>query len=305
MKTGLDIGCPCCSGHDIRRLGELPDSRWFAGKLLEQVLSGGDLYRCRTCQLKFRHPLPEAAISDRMYDNSAIYTWPANTPRPDWDLISDHIRKNVPAGGRVLDFGCYSGGLLSQLGSGFELYGVEVNLAAANIASRNSNALVWPSINDIPREMRFDAVILADVIEHLPNPLEIITRISALLNDAGVLIITTGDADNYLWNRFGANWWYCFYPEHVAFLSRASLKFISRETGLAIVRCELFHHHEVSAGKQLLGAVLAHCYGWFPATYLRIGNMLERMRGRPCMTSVAGNGVSADHLFIVLGRTSQ
>lgn len=300
MSTPLDIACPCCGDHDTPRLGKLPDSSWFAGKRLEQTIAGGNLYRCRSCLLKFRHPVLDPAIYQLLYDNAAVATWPAETARPDWNLITDHIREQLPHGGRVLDFGCYSGGLLARLGAAYERYGVEINQAAAVVASQKAHAQVWPSVEDIPALLRFDAVIVADVIEHTANPAELVEKLKPLLADRGSLIITTGDADNFLWNRFGANWWYCFYPEHIAFISKAWLDFACSATGLSLVHCETFRYREQSVAHSVINTMFAYCYGLFPAIYLCLGGFLKRILGRPGMTSVPGNGVSADHLFIVL-----
>ncbi|MGH6803504.1 MAG: class I SAM-dependent methyltransferase [Methyloceanibacter sp.] len=280
----------------------MPDTHWFAGKCLAQLLPGGYLYRCRRCQLKFRHPVQEAAAYQRMYDNAATSTWPMETPRADWDLIIDHIHKYRPQGGRVLDFGCYSGGLLARLDSSYKRYGVEINRAAAVVAWERSRAQIWPSIGEIPKELQFDVIVAADVIEHMQNPEELIDRLAALLTEHGVLIITTGDADNYLWNRFGASWWYCFYPEHIAFISRTWLDYLSQTGGLSVMRCETFRYNRHSAPRRFVDTVFTYCYGLFPATYLQLGNFLKRMLDRQGLTSVPGNGVSADHLLIVLAR---
>jgi 2-polyprenyl-3-methyl-5-hydroxy-6-metoxy-1,4-benzoquinol methylase len=283
-------------------LGKLPDSRWFAGKHLAHALPGGDLYRCDHCLLKFRYPVHRVEIYKELYDNAAIATWPADTARPDWDLISGHILEWLPQGGSVLDFGCYSGGLLARLGSAYERYGVEINRAAAAVASERIRGRVWPSIDDLPTNLRFDVVVVADVVEHVENPAELIHKLTALLSDHGILIVTTGDADNFLWNRFGANWWYCFYPEHIAFLSKSWLQYFSQRAGLVIVRCETFRYCKQSVIRRSVGFLFTCCYGWFPAAYLRLGGLLKEMLGRPGIKSVPGNGVSADHLFLVLTR---
>lgn len=295
-----EVTCPTCDGTEVVLIGKLQDSRWFAGKRLRQALPGGNLYRCCNCQLKFRYPLLDAAIYEQLYDNTVLPTWSGDTDRPDWDLITGYILEHLPKGGRLLDFGCYTGGLLDRLGSNYERYGLEINRAAAAVAAERFRGCIWSSISDIPGGMRFDAVIATDVVEHLANPGNLIHSLSRLLKSDGILIITTGDADNSLWNRFGANWWYCFYPEHVTFLSKDWLSYLSRTAGLSIVRCETFHYFRKGIASRLANAVFAHCYGWFPVTYLRFGDLVKRMLGRPGMTSVPGGGVSADHLFVVL-----
>lgn len=305
MNTNSNLSCPYCASHELRTLGKLPDSHWFAGKGLEKPLSGGALYRCCRCQLKFRYPVHDTTAYKQLYDNAAVSAWPENAARPDWDLIIGHILQRLPQGGRVLDFGCYTGGLLARLGPNYERHGVEINKAAAALATDKRLAHVWPSVDDIPGELRFDVVIASDVIEHITDPGHLIDRLFALLADDGVLIITTGDADSHLWNRFRANWWYCFYPEHISFLSRAWLDHFSQARGLSIEHCDRFCYLRLSTGRRFFATALTHFYGHFPSVYLRLHNTLRNMLNRPALTSVPGNGVSADHLFIVLVRNGK
>ena len=242
---------------------------------------------------------------DQLYDNAAVATWSSDANRIDWNLVTDYLRKNLPGGGRVLDFGCYSGGLLARLGAGYERHGVEINQAAARIASERADARIWASIDDIPAHLRFDAVIVSDVIEHMRNPLQTIERISSHLTERGMLLLTTGDADNPLWEKFGANWWYCFYPEHISFLSRQWLEFLHDRTGLSILHCENFRYRQPGIAQRLAGVLLAHAYGRFAKPYLQCGRAITKMLGRPGLRSVPGNGVSADHLLIVITRATE
>jgi 2-polyprenyl-3-methyl-5-hydroxy-6-metoxy-1,4-benzoquinol methylase len=287
---------------EVTLVGKLQDSHWFAGKYLTTSFSGNNLYQCRHCHLKFKYPLLDAASYQQLYDNASISNWSADTIRPDWDLIIGHILAHLRQGGRVLDFGCYTGGLLARLGSAYERYGLEINRAAADVASKELCRRIWTSIDDIPGGLRFDVVIAADVVEHVPDPIGLIDELTKLLDNDGILIITTGDADNYLWNRFGANWWYCFYPEHIVFLSKAWLGYLFRRTGLTITHCESFRYCRKSAINRIVDTVLTYGYGWFPVAYVRLGRLLKKILARPEMTSVPGCGISADHLFIVLTR---
>lgn len=302
MKTDSGMFCPCCGGHNLFVIGKLPDCSLFAGKRLAQPLRGGDLLRCRHCQLKFRYPTHDAATYQRLYDNANISTWPSATTRLDWDLITDQIIKHLPEGGRVLDFGCYTGGLLARLAPAYERHGVEINRAAAAIASNNADARIWSTVDDIPSELRFDVVIAADVVEHMTNPLNLVDKLAALLTDRGILIITTGDADNFLWNRFGANWWYCFFPEHVTFLSKSWFEYLAQKNGLSIFRYQVFRYCSKRAVRRIIDAMFMYFYGWFPTSYLFLANTLLKALGRPSVASVPGIGVSADHLLIVLSR---
>ena len=303
--TTTPTDCPGCGRRDPQRLGSLPDSDSFAGKPLAQPLPGGSLYRCRHCQLKFRHPVLGAATYDRLYDNASTESWPAEGSRPDWDLIAGCVREFVPRAGKVLDFGCYSGGLLGRLDPALQRYGVEVNRAAAALAVQRGSERVWPAIDDVPKDLKFDAVIAADVIEHMRDPKALIDRLQALLAADGVLILTTGDADNILWNRFGANWWYCANPEHLSFISRNWLDVICQASGLCVTRCEAFRYRRLGMPRRLADFALTCFYGLRPAAYIRVLFFFKKLLGRPLRPIVPGNGVSADHLLVVLSRKTE
>jgi len=302
MSTEPRKSCPCCASKEIFEIGKLPVSQWFAGSRLQQPLPGGWLYRCRNCRLKFRNPAQAAGDYAKLYDNAMTTTWDASKFRADWDLITSYITKELPQGGRVLDFGCYTGGLLAQLGAQYQRNGIEVNRAAAEIASQDIGNKVWSSVDEIPDGLRFDIVIASDVIEHVTNPMLLVEQLTSKLSDTGVLILTTGDADNFLWNRFGANWWYCFYPEHIAFISRDWLQYISQTVGVDVVRCEAFRYFEFGLSRRIVDSLHTCFYGVFPTAFLSIVKLFRKMLGRGDSTSIPGGGISRDHLFIVLSK---
>lgn len=300
--SAANPSCPCCGTAESALLGGLPDSKWFAGKQLAHPLPGGALYRCVQCRLKFRYPLASAAHYLTLYDNTETSTWPAATTRPDWDLIVGQIDTLKPNGGRVLDFGCYCGGLLSRLDARYERFGIEVNRHAASVARDASGARVWHAIEDIPANLRFDVVVIADVVEHLPDPRRLFDLLETRLAECGAVVVSTGDADNALWNRFGANWWYCFYPEHIAFVSRAWVEGALCPQGWSILHWQHFRYQRLSGTRRRIALVFAFAYGWFPRAFLYIGSVLKRWSGRGAVTSVPGNGVSPDHLLFAVGR---
>ena len=293
------LRCPACLRDEVTRLGKLPDSNVFAGVFLAQDLAGGSLYRCNECCLKFRHPVSEPAAYDALYDNQNTLAWPADLERPDWNRVIEYLAEHRSSG-RVLDFGCYTGGLLDRIGENYERYGIEINRAAAAEASRVTGNPTFSSVGEIPAQLRFDVIIACDVVEHMANPIEIIERLGSLLSEDGILILTTGDGENYLWNRFGANWWYCFFPEHISFISEKWLDRSTQDLGLSLQHCETFRYCDLSPLARPLHTAFTYFYGWFPGLYLGLRRWLDKMRGKPGTSSVTGVGVSEDHLLAVL-----
>jgi SAM-dependent methyltransferase len=300
--TAGQPACPTCEAPNPIRLGRLPDSNWFAGTELEHPLPGGDLYRCTRCHLKFRFPVLSSVEYVRLYDNAITENWGREVERPDWERVVDVVERRVPLGGRVLDFGCYTGGLLARLAGRFDCHGVEVNRAAAASARATTGAAIMESVAKLSPALRFEAVIAVDVIEHVRDPRKLVEQLMSLVTDDGVLIISTGDAEHRTWQKFGANWWYCSYPEHIAFISRAWLDSLCEVTPVVVLEYKKFAYRRLAGFSRVFEFVGMIFYGWLPRTFLTLKRFKQQLRSQRGLLRVPGNGVGADHLLIVLAR---
>jgi SAM-dependent methyltransferase len=148
----------------------------------------------------------------------------------------------------------------------------------------------------------FDAIVTSDVVEHVSNPELLLVRLMGLLAKDGVLIITTGDADNFLWNFFGANWWYCFIAEHVSFISKSWLDHFAKKHNAQILYFKTFHYDRFGVLKYIIDFLLTVFYGIAPCTYLHLGKMVKKMFGRTEEFVARGVGISADHIFVVMSH---
>ena len=297
--------CPCCHTKETTSIGRLPDATRFAGRLLEKPLAGGTLYRCSVCWLKFRFPVFDAATYERLYDTGQSSVWTDKIVRHDWNRIVESVKSGAVPSAKVLDFGCNTGGLLASLGPGHERYGIEINRAAAAVAGQHVEVPVWSDLDDVPQELKFDFVVVADVIEHVENPMALLDRLTEFLNVGGRLIITTGDGENKLWNKFGANWWYCFHAEHISFVSEPWLEYVVNNRRLTLIASEQFRYRQLGPIRFVAHSVLMLSYGLFPKVYLRLGSAVNRLRTRSPVASVLGNGISRDHLLFVLASDNE
>jgi SAM-dependent methyltransferase len=96
--------------------------------------------------------------------------------------------------GRILEVGCGHGGYLALLGwAGFDAVGTELSPTAVKFAREAFavNALEGSveALDLAPQS--FDIVVLNDVLEHLPNPLDTLTGCARLLSPGGRFIIQT------------------------------------------------------------------------------------------------------------------
>jgi 2-polyprenyl-3-methyl-5-hydroxy-6-metoxy-1,4-benzoquinol methylase len=98
-----------------------------------------------------------------------------------------------PSARRVLDLGCASGAVgagLKQRGD-VEVVGVEIDPALAREAERRLDRVVVGSAADLAGDLgRFDAIVAADVLEHLADPWEALRRAVELLEPGGTAVVS-------------------------------------------------------------------------------------------------------------------
>jgi 2-polyprenyl-3-methyl-5-hydroxy-6-metoxy-1,4-benzoquinol methylase len=294
------IICPDCENPDLHLIGILPDVALFAGKPLDQPLAGGALYKCRICSLVFRAPRFDASIYQDLYDNAVADAWTVDESRQDQKLVSNYLHFHMPSGGRILDVGCYAGALLGSMDNRFEKFGVEINSTAAGIARSRFNITTWCSLGEIPANVRFNAILATDVIEHLTSPRQFIESLLPRLEEGGFIVLTSGDAENVWWRMAGAQWWYCSFAEHISFISKSWLHYYSRALNFRVIKAQRFRY------TKLRFRWLRYAFLLVYSLCLALRNMTLRLFGRVRARSSASNapgfGISADHLFIVISK---
>ena len=102
----------------------------------------------------------------------------------------------VPSGSTVLDLGCSTGYMGSELRrSNCEVYGVDANPLAVEAARSQGYADV--RVFDLNHgegvpfgDRQFDVILAADVLEHLLSPEEMLRRLHAILAPGGTLLVS-------------------------------------------------------------------------------------------------------------------
>ncbi|HWK25857.1 MAG TPA: methyltransferase domain-containing protein [Solirubrobacter sp.] len=199
-----------------------------------------DLFECRECGTVQQDP-GRAPLRDLYRDmRDDAYLDEEAGRRATANRLLDLIGAHVPDG-RLLDIGCGYGLLLDEARTrGYVTLGLELSRAAAGHA-RDALGL---DVREVPLETfaasrnggapgTFDAIVLADVLEHLDDPVAALDGCAALLTPGGVLCVVTPDPSSATARLAGARWW-GYLPGHTVLLPRRTLRELIAARGLVI-----------------------------------------------------------------------
>ena len=139
-----------------------------------------------------------------------------------------------------LDVGCSSGSVLQVAKQhGFSTHGVEPAPKAAETAGQIEGAKVF---NGFLHEAaypddHFDIITLFEVIEHLTDPIALISEIGRILKPGGVLLIGTGNAGSWTVKALGNKWEYFdirLHGGHISFFTPESMALLAEKSGLEL-----------------------------------------------------------------------
>src|SRR4051794_14471320 len=237
MASGL--ACRICSGDltlRIRGRGE-PLTADALSPSAHATGRHGDLLACLECGTVQQPELPAGAQLHDLYREMTdeAYLGEEAGRRATGGRLLDLIAPFVP-GGRLLDVGCGPGLLLDEARRrGYETLGLELSRASAE----HARAALGLDVRELALEDfddeggGFDVVVLADVIEHLDDPVAGIARCGALLRPGGVLCVVTPDPSSPTARAAGRRWW-GFVPAHTCLLPRATLRELLAAAGLVV-----------------------------------------------------------------------
>src|SRR5829696_2768090 len=190
--------CRICSGDvklRIRGRGAAPTAAVLSPS--HHAPGGhGDLFACVECGTVQQPALPAGAELHDLYRDMRddAYLGEEQGRRATAARLLDLIAP-FAAGGRLLDVGCGPGLLLDEARRrGYETVGLELSRASAAHARDALGLDVRElALEDFPEQSGFDVVVLADVLEHLDDPVGGVARCAALLRPGGVLCVVTPD----------------------------------------------------------------------------------------------------------------
>ncbi|WP_147294548.1 class I SAM-dependent methyltransferase [Ensifer sp. M14] len=179
---------------------------------------------CVDCRLAYQTPRPsqEACIAYMNWRWSSAGGYVTDNPHK-----RDVARSQMaivsalhPSPGHLLDFGAGSGTFVkAALDAGWQAAGVKHSPVAVQKASDDYGLNLSMDVPD----GRFDVITLWDVIEHLKDPLPLLTRLNGCLKPGGTLIVETGNYESWMRIAQGDQWG-LYLLDHHYYFSPASLE---------------------------------------------------------------------------------
>lgn len=295
--------CPACQSRDFSEAG---CARGLTCRLGDRDFVQPDyaVRECSNCGLLYRTPNLAPAELDAYYAAVDYRKWEVPGFFPTERATHERLRR-LPAGARILDFGCSSGRLLAPLVRAYACCGFEINAEAARTAAGKGLTMISPPDFESGRGGEFDTIVLSDVFEHLSAPAELLRRLVGLLRPGGELLIITGNADAPACRLDPAQFWYFRTVEHLCMLTRRHAEFLARELGVTLAAWLELSHYDTPTRERLFQAARHFAYWQFrhrtllARTLLPLLPMLNRARHWPQAPAYTA---SADHVLAVLKK---
>jgi cyclopropane fatty-acyl-phospholipid synthase-like methyltransferase len=185
--------------------------------------------------------LPSDGLIASVYAKSKTYHRKSD-PRERYAMISriNRIEKFTPKG-KLLDIGCGTGLLLDvAVERGWDVFGLEpaqegIETISTSVKSRVMQGVLTKGLFETES---FDVVVFWSVIEHVINPVELLTIAHDLLKTGGILVIQTPNVDSLSARLFRGQWTSTSFIDHLILWSRESLLKVISNLGFKVIKLQ-------------------------------------------------------------------
>ena len=200
------------------------------------------IYKCNKCELKFSELA--AALSNKRIENKYnnvvdnIYIDEIPQREKYFSSLYKKISYNFNKNQSVLEVGSYYGVFGNIIKSNVKNYsGLELSKHGSDYSKKNYKLKIFNETIEehSKRQLKYDIIVMADVIEHFSKPFKTLELIEKILRPDGLLIFTTYNMDSLYAKITGKNYHWIL-PMHLFYFSNKTLKNICLENNLKIIK---------------------------------------------------------------------
>ncbi len=253
--------CPLCGATGL-----------FSHKGRDLMYDKTELYtymKCTRCNAEYQHPMPDSKTINTFYPD--VYYKETTRQKKD-SIIKQSILKykynythiQVPLylkfiapfialfsykslipflpDARGLDIGCGNGRFINSMNKlGWKFEGVELSSVAVDICHESGLKVFNGELKDAQfSKDSFDIICARHLIEHLPDPDDLLNEISKILKPKGVLIIRTPNSRAFGRKWFAQNWFPDDIPRHLILFNLANLNMMAGKYNMYPVKAKSF-----------------------------------------------------------------
>ena len=239
------MNCPICSNtNHTLYLSNMYDDRYGYPEKFS-------VYQCNECMHKFlTHTFSSADLenlytnyyprSDRSINDYSPLLYKNNNLKDklkNWFNGDSRAHTYVPKNIKILDIGCGFGESLAyHVNRGCEAYGVEADSNIQKVKDKFDFNIKVGLFNHADYEASsFDYVTMDQVLEHVVDPIDMLSGIAKILKKHGKVIVTIPNANGWGARLFGRIWVHWHTPYHLQFFSQESMKLLAKKTGYKII----------------------------------------------------------------------
>lgn len=236
MNSGdtLQAACALCAGTQAVFLG---------------VKDGYNVVRCSNCVLYYLQPMPSEQELAAIYDNYDAtdkylrrYRKKVLTASYKQKIVGRYLK---PGAKRFLDIGCNVGAVCEAARrQGYESMGIDLDEATLQKARELSPECRFERLTSYElasQGEKFDMVFCTEVLEHVPETQAFAASFRDLLNEGGILYLTTPDAGHRKVPEDFISWDEVKPPEHLIFFNRETVTRLLEAHGFEIIRFRWCH----------------------------------------------------------------
>jgi SAM-dependent methyltransferase len=229
----MQLACPACGRTTVHR------------KLYSK--NSCDIFQCAQCglgraQCASFNPLDyytEDYFAGGRQDGYADYRGSEAVLRREFAHTLQFLRRYRERG-RLLEVGCAYGFFLEEARRFYEVAGIEISEQAVAFCRQRGLTVIKGVVNEtsIAQFGMLDAIVLLDVIEHLPEPRTTLALCRRYLNPGGVILITTGDFSSLYARLAGQHWRLMTPPQHLWYFTPQSMRRLAHALNLNFEACD-------------------------------------------------------------------
>ncbi len=242
----LDIFCPVCKS-------EAEEVMW--------TFKQWKIVKCSQCDLEFSWPFVPGDLTyycgHETYNQLYKQVEQGNIP-PGNQAVANEIDRALRLYIRrpmknicVLDYGCGSGFYAAHFGNfGCDVVGVDFNPEMVRVAHDlfGVKALIKSADELLSEGLKFDLIMLNQVLEHVGGPTTLLNTLGKLLNNGGIIFVSVPNRDFIRVRkklREGKLPEANYPPHHISFWSAGSLYAALSASGLKVLECSAQTYPEV------------------------------------------------------------